>query len=108
MEINNSLSNYALFGLILISVIAGWLMGFTRGFITGFRSGSEVDEEPELHPIVNVYFTGEENKKNFYEMLSGELLVSGDFEDCTKFLSSVRGDNETRVVYSRQPDDKES
>lgn len=106
MEINNSLSDYALFGLILISVLSGWLIGFAKGFIVGFRSGSEVDdEEPNLHPIVNVYFTGEEDKKNFYEMLSGDFLISGDFKDCTEYLSSIRGGNETRVVYSRRPED---
>lgn len=105
MEVTyNQVSDLVLFGLVLLSVGSGWIVGYSKGANDGYTVGcATADEEAaDQHPIINIGFeeTEVEDQMRFYDVISGTYLMTGTLSECTDFVSKNRT-SETHVIYSK-------
>ncbi len=99
MEAVNQLTDLTLFGFLLVSIALGWGFGYTKGVINGYKHAKS--EDLEEYPITNVYFyeTDIEDKFSFVNMVTGELITVGSFDDCIECVQSKNLDK--KVVFAK-------
>jgi hypothetical protein len=104
MEAVNTLTDLTLFGFLLLSVAVGWTIGYYKGIINGYKHAKS--EDVEEYPVTNVYFydTDEQEVYSFVNMVTGEFITSGTFEECIEKVKSK--DTSKLVVFSKGEKDE--
>lgn len=101
----NQLSDLSLFGFIFVSVGIGWVIGYMKGVLNGYHHAKA--EEVEKYPITNVYFyeTDKEDVYSFVDMVTGNLVIVGSFDECIEQVTSKNANK--KVVFSKGADDEQ-
>jgi hypothetical protein len=105
MEAVNTLTDLTLFVFLLLAVVIGWTTGYYKGLITGYNYAKS--EEIDKYPVANVYFydTDKEDEYSFVNMVTGEFITSGSFNECIEKLKSK--DTSKLVVFSKGEKDEQ-
>lgn len=103
MEVNQ-ITDITLFGFTFLSIACGWIVGYTKGVINGYNHAKA--EGLDEHPIINVVFWETDNQDEFLfnDMLSGDFIVKGSFDDC---INMIKPEGDQRVVFSHGDKDEQ-